>query len=64
MMNGSFVLFEADSKEQVKDFLREDPYVVNAVWKEWTLKEFRMATISKALGGGKSRLEGPASPQP
>ena len=46
-MDGSFMLFESQSKKEVDDYLEKDIYVKNKVWKSWSVKEFKMAAKSK-----------------
>ena len=49
-MDGSFLLFNAKSRDEVENFLSTDPYVVGGVWKDIVIKRFNMAAISSYLG--------------
>lgn len=48
-MDGSVVLFEAESEEAVQDYLKSDPYVLNKVWESWEVEEFKLAGVSPKL---------------
>ena len=50
-MNGSFILFEANSLQEVKEYALTDPYVVNKVWDPESLiiKRFNLAALSSHM---------------
>lgn len=50
-MDGSFILFEANSVQEVKEYALTDPYVVKKVWDphSLTIKRFNLAALSPHL---------------
>ena len=48
-MNGSAMIFEADSVNQVENYLSKDPYYLEGVWSHWTITRYRIAGISNKL---------------
>lgn len=40
-MVGSCLIIDAESKEQVQQFLENDPYVEGKVWKNWDIYPFK-----------------------
>ncbi|KAF0516430.1 putative YCII-related domain protein [Gigaspora margarita] len=42
-MIGSVMIMEADSEEEVRKYLNEDPYVTNKVWAGYEVLGFKMA---------------------
>jgi uncharacterized protein YciI len=52
-MNGSMLLFDAHSREEVESYLVSDPYVSGKVWEKWSIQPFRCAAVSKKLFEGK-----------
>jgi uncharacterized protein YciI len=43
-MNGSMLLFEADSQQKVLEFLQNDPYFKSKVWEKWEIIPFKSAS--------------------
>jgi uncharacterized protein YciI len=48
-MNGSMLLFDANSREEVDSYIKGDPYVTGQVWEKWSIQPFRCAAVSKKL---------------
>jgi uncharacterized protein YciI len=48
-MNGSMLIFDAASKEEVEEYMSTDPYTVGGVWDTWTTEPFKLAAVSKKL---------------
>ncbi len=42
-MDGSILIVDFPSREEFDKWLKADPYVVNGVWKDITVKPFRVA---------------------
>ncbi len=45
--DGAALLFKVDSKLQVEDFAKNDPYVLNNLVTEWAVREWNIAFGSK-----------------
>jgi uncharacterized protein YciI len=45
IMDGSMMVFEANSQDEVEAFLSQDPYVKGKVWESWTIKQFKLAPM-------------------
>ncbi|KAI8901060.1 hypothetical protein BC833DRAFT_617945 [Globomyces pollinis-pini] len=48
-MNGSIMLMDAASADEIEAYLVEDPYVKGSVWKSWEIIPFKLAGISPYL---------------
>ncbi|KAG9287252.1 hypothetical protein G9A89_008882 [Geosiphon pyriformis] len=42
-MNGSLMVFEAETEEDVRALIETDPYVTGKVWERWNIFPFKMA---------------------
>lgn len=38
-MNGSIIFFDVESKEEVTDYLKSEPYIENNVWESYEIQE-------------------------
>src|SRR3954454_13662876 len=41
-MVGSLMIFEAESEEQIRQEIEQDPYVINKVWERYEIWPFKM----------------------
>ena len=48
-MDGSFILFETQSKKEIENFIASDSYTTGNVWKDVIIKRFNLAAISPKL---------------
>lgn len=44
-MNGSVMIVEFETEEELQNWLREEPYVTENVWKDITVFPFRLADV-------------------
>jgi len=44
-MMGSMLMLTFDTDEQLQDYLRTDPYIVQGVWEKIDVKPFRQAEV-------------------
>ncbi|CAO3615007.1 unnamed protein product [Cunninghamella blakesleeana] len=51
-MIGSMMICQADSEEELRDRIANDPYVLGKVWERWTIYPYRNAIgLDKELEG-------------
>lgn len=43
-MNGSIIFFDVESKDEVTEYLRTEPYIQNNVWKSYEIQEVALPT--------------------
>ncbi|RHZ80561.1 hypothetical protein Glove_134g85 [Diversispora epigaea] len=48
-MIGSVILYEAESEEQVRKEVEQDPYVINNVWESYQIVPFKAAIRKKMI---------------
>lgn len=46
-MIGSTILYEFQDRKNLDDYLKNEPYMTNGVWKKVEIHPFRLATIGK-----------------
>ncbi len=44
-MMGSMLILDMETEDQLNDYLRSDPYIVQGVWDKIDVKPFRQATV-------------------
>jgi uncharacterized protein len=44
-MKGSVMIVEFDNEEQLQQWMKTEPYIVNNVWKEITVSLFKVADV-------------------
>ena len=44
-MIGSMLMLNLDTDEQLQEYLRTDPYIVQGVWERIDVKQFRQAAV-------------------
>ena len=44
-MKGSVMIVEFDNEEQLREWMKTAPYIVNNVWKEITVSLFKVADV-------------------
>ena len=48
-MDGSMMVFDAKSKEEIVKHLESDPYFTAGVWQSYTIKPIKIAAVSPKL---------------
>lgn len=48
-MDGSMIIFEAESQDIVESFLGSDPYHTMGVWEKFTITPIKLAAVSPHL---------------
>jgi len=47
--SGGILVYEAESTEQVEEFIRADPFFTEGVFKSWVLRPWKPVTCNPAL---------------